>query len=59
MMTILEKNNLTGRTLSILPSSTIAISRGEVKVNLIIENRSCGVGQGVALHVEGEFGYKA
>ncbi len=50
-----KKDSITGKTLSTFTSYTLLVSGDEVELeNLTVKNNSCGEGQAVALHVEGD-----
>lgn len=50
-----KKDSITGDILSTFTSFTLLVSGNEVELeNLTIKNSSCGEGQAVALHVEGD-----
>ncbi|MBZ9630043.1 pectin esterase [Salegentibacter sp. LM13S] len=50
-----KKESITGETLSTFTSFTLLVSGDEIEIeNLTVRNSSCGEGQAVALHVEGD-----
>lgn len=50
-----KKDSITGEILSTFTSYTLLVSGDEIEIeNLTIKNSSCGEGQAVALHVEGD-----
>jgi pectinesterase len=50
-----KKDSITGETLSTFTSYTLLVSGDEIEIrNLTVKNSSCGEGQAVALHVEGD-----
>lgn len=50
-----KKDSITGETLSTFTSFTLLVSGDEIEIeNLTVRNSSCGEGQAVALHVEGD-----
>lgn len=50
-----KKDSLTHKTLTTFTSYTLKVSGNEIELkNLTIKNTSCGEGQAVALHVEGD-----
>ncbi len=50
-----KKDSITGETLSTFTSYTLLVTGDEIELeNLTVKNSSCGEGQAVALHVEGD-----
>lgn len=50
-----KKDSITGKTLSTFTSYTLLVSGDQIEIeNLTVNNSSCGEGQAVALHVEGD-----
>ncbi|PKD16443.1 pectin esterase [Salegentibacter salinarum] len=50
-----KKDSINGKTLSTFTSYTLLVSGDEIEIeNLTVKNNSCGEGQAVALHVQGD-----
>ncbi len=50
-----KKDSITGETLSTFTSFTLLVTGDEIEIeNLTVKNSSCGEGQAVALHIEGD-----